>query len=85
MKGKIVNYTGGRHTQHPNKLVIIPEGVNDREEASKLLGKAVEWTTPSGKKITGKVVKVHGRNGSILVRFEKGLPGQALGTDVEIL
>ena len=85
MKGKIVNYTGGRHTQHPNKLVIIPEGVNDKEKASKLLGKAVEWTTPSGKKITGKAVKVHGRKGSILVRFEKGLPGQALGTDVEIL
>ncbi|MEA3255881.1 MAG: 50S ribosomal protein L35ae [Candidatus Altiarchaeota archaeon] len=85
MKGKIVNYTGGRHTQHPNKLIIIPEGVNDKEKASKLIGKAVEWTTPSGKKISGKAVKVHGRNGSILVRFEKGLPGQALGTDVEIL
>lgn len=85
MKGRIVNYTGGRHTQHPNKLVIIPEGISSKEEASKLIGKAVEWITTSGKKITGKVAKVHGRKGTILVRFEKGLPGQALGTYVEIL
>jgi len=85
MRENIVNYTGGRHTQHPNKLVIIAEGISSKEEASKLIGRVVEWTTPSGKKITGKVAKAHGGKGTILVRFEKGLPGQALGTDVEIL
>lgn len=80
-----MNYTGGRHTQHPNRLVILPEGISSKETASKLVGKQVEWTTPSGNKITGRVDKIHGRKGSILVKFEKGLPGQALGTEVEIL
>jgi len=35
-------------------------------------------------RINGVVSKAHGRNGSILAKFEKGLPGQALGTEVDI-
>ncbi|MBN2251613.1 MAG: 50S ribosomal protein L35ae [Candidatus Altiarchaeota archaeon] len=85
MKGKVANYQGGAHTQQTNKMVVIPEGTENKEDAAKLIGKEVEWTTPSGKKIKGRVSKVHGRKGTVLVKFEKGLPGQALGTEVEIL
>ena len=85
MKGKVVNYKGGVNTQYPNKIIRSPEGIEHKDEAAKLIGKKVEWTTPSGKKITGQVSKVHGRNGTVIAKFEKGLPGQALGTEVEIL
>lgn len=85
MKGTIVNYRGGKHTQKTNQLVVIAEDVKSKEEARKLMKKKVEWTTPTGKKISGVVSKVHGNKGAVLVKFEKGLPGQALGTDVEIL
>jgi large subunit ribosomal protein L35Ae len=85
MKAKVVNYRGGKHTQKANELVLEVEGVASKEDSKKLLKKKVEWTTPSGKKISGEVSKVHGNKGCVLARFEKGLPGQALGTSAEVL
>ncbi|MFA4983551.1 MAG: 50S ribosomal protein L35ae, partial [Candidatus Micrarchaeia archaeon] len=38
----------------------------------------------TGKEIIGKVSKAHGNSGAVLARFDKGLPGQAIGTEVEI-
>jgi large subunit ribosomal protein L35Ae len=85
MKAKIANYKGGPHTQYADRMILMPEGVTNKEQAEKLLDKTAVWTTPSGNKINGKVTKVHGRNGSVLVKFEKGLPGQSLGTVAEII
>ena len=85
MKAKISNYKGGPHTQYADRMILMPEGVTNKEQAEKLLNKAAVWTTPSGNKINGKVTKVHGKNGSVLVKFERGLPGQSLGTTAEIL
>jgi large subunit ribosomal protein L35Ae len=84
MKGKVMNYRGGRRTQKANQMIIVPEESSSKDDASKLIGKRVEWKTPSGRKIRGEVTKAHGGKGNILVRFEKGLPGQSLGTEVEI-
>jgi len=84
MKGTVVDYRGGLRTQKTNQMIILPEKCSKKEEATKLVGKKVEWTTLSGKKIIGKVTKPHGRKGAVIVRFNKGLPGQALGTEVEI-
>jgi len=79
-----VNYRGGVNTQYSNQMVIMPEGCENKEDASKLVGKKVYWTTPSGKHIVGKIRKAHGRKGAVLVKFNKGLPGQALGGEVDI-
>ena len=35
-------------------------------------------------KIFGKIIGVHGRTGTLRVRFNRGVPGQALGTRVRI-
>ena len=83
MKGTIVNYRGGAHTQKPNQMVVIVEGVSTKKEVSKLVGKKAEWTTPTGKKIVGEVRKPHGKR-ALLVKFEKGMPGQSIGTEIEI-
>jgi ribosomal protein L35AE/L33A len=32
----------------------------------------------------GRVSKAHGNSGAVLLRFDKGLPGQAVGTEIEI-
>lgn len=84
MKGVIVNYRGGRHTQKTNHLIVEVEGVKKKEEAEKLIGKKAVWKTPSGKLINGEISKIHGKKGGVLAKFEKGLPGQALGTEVEV-
>lgn len=85
MKGIIVNYRRGRHTQHPRQYIIEVEGIDSKQEATKLLGKKVEWKTPSGKILRGKLISTHGNKGRLRAKFRKGLPGQALGTKVEII
>ena len=83
MKGVIVNYKGGKHTQVTNQMIISSEEVTSREEAEKLVGKKVVWNT--GKKdITGEVRSAHGNSGAIRVLFETGMPGQSIGKVVEI-
>ncbi len=83
IKGIIKNYRLGVNTQKTNQYVIIIEGY-DKAKSSALIGKSAIWTTPSGKEIVGKVTGVHGNKGAIKVRFDKGLPGQAIGTDILI-
>ena len=84
MKAIVINYRGGKRTQKVNQFVLSPEKSKNKEDAAKLLGKKVEWTTSSGKKLIGEVTRVHGNSGAVVARFEKGLPGQALGTQIEI-
>ena len=52
--------------------------------AGQLMGKKVVWKGIN-KKLVGKIVGFHGRNGVVRARFTKGVPGQAIGTTVELL
>jgi ribosomal protein L35AE/L33A len=36
-------------------------------------------------KIIGKIAGFHGKNGVVKVKFQKAVPGQALGTKVELV
>ena len=82
MEGIIVNFRGGRHTQYDNQM-IISTGV-DREKAKVFIGKKVVWTNSKGNAITGKISSLHGNSGAVRAIFEKGMPGQSLGTKVSI-
>ncbi len=84
MQGVIVNFRRGRKTVHHYQMVIQPEGCSKKEDAEKLVGKKVVWKSPAGKEIPGKVLAIHGNKGNIRARFETGMPGQAIGTKVEI-
>ncbi|MBU2503665.1 MAG: 50S ribosomal protein L35ae [Nanoarchaeota archaeon] len=84
MKGKVVQFRRGRKTIHEKHFLIEVPGVSNREEAGKLAGKEVEWKSPAGKIIKGKVAAAHGNKGVVRAIFEKGLPGQAVTTEVEI-
>lgn len=83
---KVVQFRRGRKNYTPRHFLIEMDGINSREEASKFVGKDVEWTSPGKepKVIRGKVSSAHGNKGVIRAVFEKGLPGQAIGTDVEV-
>ena len=82
--GKVVQFRRGRHTITEKHMLIEVVGVDSAENATKLVGKSVEWASPAGKIIKGKVSAAHGNNGVIRAIFEKGLPGQSVGTDVSI-
>ena len=63
--------------------MIIKVG-DKKEDAIKLIGKTVSWKSPAGKEIKGKVTQFHGNKGALRVIFEKGMPGQAVGSKVDI-
>ena len=84
MKGRVIQFRRGRKTIHERHFLIEVKGVSDKESAGKLVGKEVIWKSPAGKIINGKISSAHGNNGVIRAIFEKGLPGQAITTEVEI-
>jgi len=59
-------------------------GCKNREEAGKLIGKTVEWKSESGKILAGKVSGAHGNKGLVRAIFERGLPGQAINSEITI-
>jgi len=83
MKAKVVQFRRGRKRIHERHF-ILNVGVKSVDEAGKFVGKEVEWTSPAGKKIKGKISSSHGNKGLVRAIFEKGLPGQARNTEVEV-
>ena len=66
-----------------NTSSVFP-ALNQLAGAARLLGRKVGW--PVGKhEARGKIVALHGKNGLVRARFRKGMPGQALGSLVEII
>jgi len=84
MKAVVVQFRRGKRTVHERHFLLQVEGINSREEAKNLVGKEVEWKSPAGKIIKGKIAAPHGNKGLVRAIFEKGLPGQALTTYAEI-
>ncbi|MEM4663151.1 MAG: 50S ribosomal protein L35ae [Candidatus Diapherotrites archaeon] len=84
MEGIIKNYRRGRRTQHTRQAIIILPGISKKADAFAFVGKKLEYTTASGKKIVGKIVDAHGDKGAVRAIFKKGLPGQAIGSKVKI-
>jgi large subunit ribosomal protein L35Ae len=84
MKGRIIQFRRGNHTIHERHFLIEVPGLHSRADAEKLAGKNVEWKSPAGKIIRGKISSAHGNKGVLRAIFEIGLPGQALTTEVEI-
>ena len=82
--GKIIQFRRGRNTIHERHFLIEITGVTTRKDAEKFKGKTVEWKSPAGKIIKGKVSSAHGNKGVVRAIFEKGLPGQARNDEVEI-
>ncbi|MBD3230809.1 MAG: 50S ribosomal protein L35ae [Candidatus Lokiarchaeota archaeon] len=82
-KGVITSYRRGRHTQYNNQILIKFDYDNDKD-ASKLIGRMVIWETKTGKYLKGTITRTHGKKGIVRARFDKGVPGDAIGTTVRI-
>jgi large subunit ribosomal protein L35Ae len=84
IQGIIVNYRIGPRSQNPRECIIRFGQAGSVSEAGKLIGKKVAWQSGDNRLI-GKIVSLHGKKGLVLARFRKGVPGQALGTTVELI
>jgi large subunit ribosomal protein L35Ae len=85
MKAVVGNYRRSRHAMKGNHVILIADGVKTRTEAEKLKGKEVVYVTSGKKTIKGRIAAAHGNKGAVRAIFERGLPGQAIGTKVEIM
>lgn len=84
MQGFITSYRRGSKTQKPKECIICFPGIESSNEVARLIGRRVAW--PVGeRRIRGKIVALHGKKGLVRARFRKGVPGQALGTLVEVI
>ena len=84
MEATIINFRGGVHTQKGNQMIASVKEVADKEKAASLIGKKVTWANSKGNAIIGKVASAHGNSGAIRIIFEKGMPGQSIGSKVKI-
>jgi large subunit ribosomal protein L35Ae len=82
--GRIMNYRIGIRTQMSSECLIQFAQSSTVAQAGQFIGKRVAWKGVN-KKLIGRIVGFHGRNGVVRARFKKGVPGQALGTTVELL
>ena len=82
--GRITNYRIGTGTQFSRECLIQFAHVDSVAQAGHLIGQKVVWKGEN-KNLIGKIVGLHGKNGVVKVKFRKGVPGQALGTTVELV
>ena len=83
-KGVFLSYRLGGHAQRNKQILIRIEGITNRYEAASFIGMKAIWTSLKGNSLIGKIVGVHGRKGVLKASFKKGLPGQAIGTELSI-
>ena len=84
MEGVIVHFRGSRRVKRHNQMIVQVDSVDNKEKASKLVGKKVVWKTSAGKQMTGEITNIHGNSGALRVRFDTGMPGQSIGSKVMI-
>jgi len=86
VKATVIQFRRGRKNYTPRHFLIEIAGSDSREKAAEFVGKTVTWTSTGkdAKKISGKISSAHGNNGAVRALFERGLPGQAIGTEVKV-
>jgi ribosomal protein L35AE/L33A len=78
--GVIVNY----HIAYTKEVLVFVPGINSKREAGKLMCKKAVWIDNKGVKYEGYVSGLHGRNGTLKVKFKKPLPPNALAKPINI-
>jgi len=85
MKGIILSYRRGRHSQDVNQMLVEVDGIDNKEKAEKMIGKKLVWKSSGDKEIKGEFIGIHGGNGVLRAKFERNLPGQAITSRVEVV
>ena len=74
----------GIRTQSSRECLIQFSDVASIAQAGQLVGRKVVWKGKY-KMFIGRIVGLHGKSGTVRVKFKKGIPGKALGTRVELI
>jgi ribosomal protein L35AE/L33A len=74
---------GSRIAYKKDILVSVP-GVNTKRDAGKLMNRKAVWVDGKGKKYEGYVSGLHGRHGTLKVKFRRPLPLCSLAKPINI-
>ena len=78
--GIITNY----HIAYTKEVLVSVSGIKSKKDAGKFIGKKVIFKDGKGKQYSGKVSGLHGRKGTLRVKFSKPLPSTSLAKPVNI-
>jgi large subunit ribosomal protein L35Ae len=79
-----MNYHIGIRAQASRECLIEFAKMEPLAEGKSLIGKKVLWRNGNGM-LGGRIIGFHGKNSVVRAKFKKGLPGQAIGTTVELV
>jgi ribosomal protein L35AE/L33A len=79
-KGIIVNY----HIAYTKEVLVDIPSIRSKRDAGRLIGKKAIWTDEKGNKYIGTVSGIHGRKGTLKVKFKRPLPAKALAKPIMI-
>jgi ribosomal protein L35AE/L33A len=82
--GRIINYRIGIRAQLSRECLVQFPKEAYAAQAGQFIGRKVVWKGEK-KMLYGRIVGFHGRNGIVRAAFKKGVPGQAIGTVVELV
>jgi ribosomal protein L35AE/L33A len=78
--GIIVNY----HIAYTKEVFVVVPGITTKKDAARLVGHRAVWSDPKGIKYIGSVSGIHGRKGTLKVKFRDPLPPTALAKPINI-
>ncbi|MEK6856453.1 MAG: 50S ribosomal protein L35ae [Nanoarchaeota archaeon] len=84
MKARIVSFRRSRRRQNTKQIILKVENITSKEKTKDVIGKHIVWRSSAGKEIKGKISNYHGNSGNVRVILERGVPGQAIGDEVEV-
>lgn len=79
-RGIIVNF----HIAYTKEVLVFVSEIKTKRDAGKLIGKKAVWTDEKGNKYTGFVSGLHGRQGTLKIKFKNPLPAKALAKPINI-
>ncbi|ELA46454.1 hypothetical protein VCUG_02049 [Vavraia culicis subsp. floridensis] len=89
--GKFVSHRRAQRRLHPSECLVRVDHVHSKDEAQKYVGNEVElfkmYVKDSNnvvKSVKGRVVKVHGRRGVVICRFDRNLSPTEINTRVYV-
>ncbi len=82
LSGTVTAFRQSKFKQDSYQTIVQMASIDD---AGRVLGARVVWLRKDGVRILGRVVARHGSKGAVRVRWNRGFPPQALGSQVKIL
>jgi len=77
--------TSFRHSKFKQDSYQTIVQMASKDDAGAVVGARAVWRRKDGLQIQGRVVASHGSKGAVRVRWNRGFPPQALGSQVKII